>query len=74
MKKFYLGATVITALMFMAPSFGATSYYVAHKPASHACTVVTAKPDGKTMQMVGAGAYATAAKANAALKVAAACK
>jgi hypothetical protein len=74
MNKFYLGAAGIAALLFVAPSFGATSYYVAHKPQSHACTVVTARPDGKAMLMVGHGSFATAAKANAALKAAADCK
>lgn len=74
MKKFYLGAAALTALMFVAPSFGATNYYVAHAPQSHACSVVTVKPNGKTMLMVGHGAYASAAKANTALKAAADCK
>ena len=49
-------------------------YYVVQAADTKACSVASTKPDGKTATMVGKYWYATAAKAQAALKKAAACK
>jgi hypothetical protein len=49
-------------------------YYIAEAVGTKACSVVTAKPDGKTATMVGKYWYSSMAKANAAMKKAAVCK
>jgi hypothetical protein len=56
----------------IAPTFAASSYYVAHAPKSTACSVVEKKPDGKKMLAVGRS-HKTQAQADAALKAAKAC-
>ena len=67
-------AVAATALLLAAPSFAATTYFVAHPAKSKTCAVVTAKPDGKTQIMVGTAGYTTAAQATLAMKSAADCK
>lgn len=67
-------AAAATTLLLSAPAFAASTYYVAHAPNSKVCSIVTAKPDGKTMVMVGKTGYATTAKAAAAMKAAPDCK
>jgi hypothetical protein len=57
---------------FAAPSFAATDYYVAQDAKTHKCSVVTTKPDGKTMMMIGT--YKSQADADAAEKAAKECK
>ena len=67
-------AAVATSFLLVSPSFAATTYYVAHLPKSKACVIVTAKPDGKTMVMVGKAGYDTTTKASAAMQAASDCK
>ena len=62
------------AMTSMAKSKPATHYYVAHAPSSTTCTVVTTKPDGKTMIMAGKFYFKTKAAATAAVKKLADCK
>jgi hypothetical protein len=61
-------------LLLTAPTFAATSYYIAQKPSGTSCSVVSAKPDGKTMMMMGKNSYKTNAAAEAAIKQMKACK
>jgi hypothetical protein len=69
-----LPCAAIAMLISATSAFAATEYYVVHKAAGGACSVVTKKPDGKAMMMVGTAAYKTHAAAEAALKAAAECK
>jgi hypothetical protein len=62
------------AMTSMAKTKPAARYYVAHAPSSTACSVVSAKPDGKTMIMAGKFYYKTRAAAAAAAKKLADCK
>ena len=71
-RKYLLAAALVAA--FAAPTFAATSYYVAHDAKTHKCSVATTKPDGKTMMMIGTAAYSTEAAATAAMKAAKECK
>lgn len=73
MHKTLLSAAIM-AMVIGAPAFAATQYYVAQKPGSHACSVTSAKPDGKSATMVGTKSYKTQAAAAAAMKSASACK
>jgi len=56
------------------PAAKKVHYYVVQAVDTKACSVVTKKPDGKTATMVGKYWYTSQAKANAAMKRAAACK
>lgn len=56
------------------PAAKKVHYYIAQAVDTKACSVVAKKPDGKTATMVGKYWYASQAKANAAMKRAAACK
>ena len=65
---------VIAALLIaIATPALAEEYYVGQEPDSKKCKVVTEKPDGKSMIMIGTDAYATKAEAKAAKKAAAEC-
>ena len=70
-RKYLLAAALVAA--FAAPSFAATSYYVAQDAKTHKCSVVTTKPDGKATVMIGTAAYTTEAAANTAMKADKAC-
>jgi hypothetical protein len=70
-RKTLLSAALLTA--FTAPAFAAT-FYVEQYVADKDCRVVTTKPDGNKVTMVGDASYTTKADAEAALKAAAACK
>ena len=71
-RKYLLAAALVAA--FAVPSFAATSYYVAQDAKTHKCSVVTTKPDGTAMMMIGTAAYPTEAAATTAMKAAKECK
>jgi hypothetical protein len=71
-RKYLLAAALVAS--FAAPSFAATDYYVAQDAKTHKCSVVTTKPDGKTLMMIGTAAYKSQADADAAQKAAKECK
>jgi hypothetical protein len=56
-----------------APALADTRYYVAQDPSTHKCSVVTTRPDGKTMLEIGKHA-ATEADAQSAMAAAPECK
>lgn len=56
-----------------ATAFAATEYFVAHKPDSKKCEVVSQKPDGKELMQVG-HTHRTKVGAEIAMKAAAACR
>ena len=64
----------IGVIALSVPAFAATEYYVAQDAKTMKCTAVDAKPDGKTMMMVGTAAYKTKADADAAIKADKTCK
>ncbi|HTJ56393.1 MAG TPA: hypothetical protein VL418_02350 [Devosiaceae bacterium] len=69
MKVRFLVAGLM-AMTMSAPAFAAT-YYVVQKPGTTTCTIVTAKPAGKTTMV---GTYSSRTKATAGMKGAAVCK
>ena len=68
MPKFFLAAAVL--LVLSSTSAWAAEFYLAKDPATGQCNIVTEKPDGTKMMMVGTQAYATRDEAKAAKKVA----
>ena len=65
---------LIQVLTGKAKPVAKSHYYVSQDASTKACSVVTKKPNGTTATMVGKYWYSSKAKANAAMKKAAACK
>jgi hypothetical protein len=70
-RKYVLASAFVVALA--APAFAA-EFYVAQSVADKTCSVVEAKPDGKTAVMIGKVSYKSKDEADTALKAAAECK
>ena len=71
-RKVLVAASV--AVLFSMPAFAATQFWVAKDATTKKCSVVSAKPDGKTATEVGKKAYKTEANADKALKLLKDCK
>jgi hypothetical protein len=52
----------------------ATEYYVAQNNSTHKCSIVSKRPDGKTLTMLGAEGFKTKSAAESALKGMSECK
>ena len=52
MKKYVIAGLLLAGMM--APALAA-EYYVAQSTNSHKCSIVTQKPDGKSMTLLGSG-------------------
>ncbi len=72
MKKYL--APVLALAVFTAPAFAATDWYVVKNEASKKCEVISHKPDGKKLMMIGTAGHKTKAEAETALKADADCK
>ena len=70
-RKYLLAGAGILALT--APALAA-EFFVAQSAADKTCSVVEAKPDGKTATMVGKASYKTKAEAETAMAAAPECK
>jgi hypothetical protein len=68
MPKFFLPAAAL--LVLTSTSAWAAEFYLAKDPATGQCKIVTEKPDGTKMMMVGTQAYATKDEAKVARKAA----
>ena len=65
---------VVAALLIaIATPALAAEFYVAQDPQTKKCKIVTEKPDGKTMVMIGTTSYATKLDAKTAKNAAAEC-
>jgi len=64
---------IAAVLIAIATPALAEEFYVGQDPESKRCKVVTEKPDGQTMIMIGTESYATKEEAKAAKKAAAEC-
>ncbi|MDW6025484.1 hypothetical protein SAZ10_27345 [Mesorhizobium sp. BAC0120] len=65
---------LLAMLLAAAPALAATEYFVAQKPTNKTCSVVRAKPDGKSAMMIGTSSYKTEAMAKAAMTKAPECQ
>lgn len=63
MRTYLVVAGLLT--LVVSPAF-AEEFYVAQDPATKKCKIVSTKPDGKTMIMIGTSPYATKEEAKAA--------
>jgi hypothetical protein len=71
MKKYVIAGLLIAG---MATPALAAEYYVAQNASSHKCSIVSHKPDGKTLTMLGSDGFKTKSEAQNALKGMSECK
>jgi hypothetical protein len=65
MKKYVIAGLLIAG---MATPALAAEYYVAQNTSSHKCSIVSHKPDGKSLTMLGSEGFKTRSAAENALK------
>jgi hypothetical protein len=70
-KYLLIGVMLVS---FITPAAAMTEYFVAKGMTTHKCSVVSKKPDGKTMMMIGTEMYKSKSDAMKALKASAECK
>ena len=71
MKKYVIAGLLIAG---MATPALAAEYYVAQNTSSHKCSIVSKKPNGKTLAMLGADGFKSKSEAESALKGMSECK
>lgn len=71
MKKYAIAALLVAGLA--TPALAA-QFYVAQNTSSHKCSIVSQKPDGKSLTQVGSDGYKTRAAAETAMKGMSQCK
>jgi hypothetical protein len=71
MKKYVIAGLLIAGLA--TPALAA-EYYVAQNMTSHKCSIMSHKPDGKTLTMLGTEGFKTKSEAQNALKGMTECK
>jgi hypothetical protein len=71
MKKYVVAELLVAG--FVTPAFAA-EYYVAQNNSTHKCSIVSKKPDGKTLTMLGTDGFKTKSAAESALKGMTECK
>jgi hypothetical protein len=71
MKKYLIAGLLVAG--FVTPALAA-EYYVAQNNSSHKCSIVSKRPDGKTLTMLGTEGFKTKSEAESALKGMSECK
>jgi hypothetical protein len=72
MKKYLVAGLLIAG--FATSALAAREYYVAQNNSTHKCSIVSHKPDGKRLIMLGAEGFKTKSAAESALKGMSECK
>jgi len=72
MKKYLIAGLLVAG--FVTPALAAHQYFVAQNNSTHKCSIVSKKPDGKTLSMLGADGFKTKSEAESALKGMTECK
>jgi len=72
MKKYVIAGLIVAGLA--TPAFAASEYYVAQNNSTHKCSIVSRKPDGKSLIMLGSEGFKTKSAAESALKGMTECK
>jgi hypothetical protein len=72
MKKYVLAGLLVAGLV--TPALAASEYYVAQNNSTHKCSIVSRKPDGKSLIMLGSEGFKTKSAAESALKGMTECK
>ena len=66
MKRSLIAALLVAALA--TPALAAAQYYVAQNNSTHKCSIVSHKPDGTKLILLGSGGFKTKSQARDALK------
>ena len=72
MKKYLIAGLLVAG--FVTPALAASEYYVAQDNTTHKCSVVSKKPDGTKMTMLGTDGFKTKSEAHNAMKGMSECK
>jgi hypothetical protein len=71
MKKYLIAGLLIAGVA--TPAFAA-EYFVAQNNSNHKCSIVSTKPDGRTLTQLGASGFSTKSAAHDAMKGMSQCK
>jgi hypothetical protein len=71
MKKYLIAGLLVAG--FVTPALAA-EYYVAQNTSTHKCSIVSKKPDGTTLTMLGADGFKSKSEAHSAMKGMTECK
>ena len=72
MKKYVIAGLLVAGLV--TPALAASEYYVAQNNSTHKCSIVSRKPDGKSLIMLGSEGFKSKSAAESALKGMTECK
>jgi hypothetical protein len=72
MKKYVIAGLLVAGLV--TPALAAGEHYVAQNSSTHKCSIVSKKPDGKVLIMLGSEGFKTKSAAESALKGMTECK
>jgi hypothetical protein len=72
MKNYVVAGLLIAG--FATPALAAHQYYVAQSNSTHKCSIVSKRPDGKSLTMLGGESFKTRTDAENALKGMSECK
>jgi hypothetical protein len=72
MKKYVVAGLLVAGLV--TPALAAHQFYVAQNNSTHKCSIVSHKPSGKNLTMLGAEGFKTKSEAESALKGMSECK
>jgi hypothetical protein len=72
MKRYVLAGLLVAGLV--TPALAAHQYFVAQNNSTHKCSIVSHKPDGKTLTMLGSEGFTSKSAAQNALKGMSECK
>ena len=72
MKKYLIAGILIAGIA--SPALAASEYYVAQNTSSHKCSIVSKKPTGKSLTMLGSEGFKSRSAAENALKGMSECK
>ena len=61
-------AGLLVAVLATTPALAAAQYYVAQNNSTHKCSIVSHKPDGTKLILLGSGGFKTKSQARDALK------
>ena len=71
MKKYLIAGLLVAG--FVTPALAA-EYYVAQNASTHKCSIVTKKPDGTTLTMLGTDDFKSKSEAHSAMRGMTECK
>ena len=72
MKKYLIAGLLVAG--FVTPALAASEYYVAQNASTHKCSIVSKKPDGTTLTMLGTDGFKSKSEAHSAMRGMTECK